>query len=62
MVLGLVACCRYIASDCDAVAIMRDAQRYTQTPEDAVAVALKAGTCWLVMTMVNSSLSPIAFT
>ncbi|KAG8089727.1 hypothetical protein GUJ93_ZPchr0011g27674 [Zizania palustris] len=33
----------YIASDCDAVAIMRDAQRYTQTPEDAVAVALKAG-------------------
>uniref|UniRef100_J3N7L2 Glycoside hydrolase family 3 N-terminal domain-containing protein n=1 Tax=Oryza brachyantha TaxID=4533 RepID=J3N7L2_ORYBR len=33
----------YIASDCDAVAIMRDAQRYTPTPEDAVAVALKAG-------------------
>uniref|UniRef100_A0A0E0MET5 Fibronectin type III-like domain-containing protein n=1 Tax=Oryza punctata TaxID=4537 RepID=A0A0E0MET5_ORYPU len=33
----------YIASDCDAVAILRDAQRYTQTPEDAVAVALKAG-------------------
>ncbi|KAG8089728.1 hypothetical protein GUJ93_ZPchr0011g27674 [Zizania palustris] len=41
----LAACLlrRYIASDCDAVAIMRDAQRYTQTPEDAVAVALKAG-------------------
>ncbi|KAM0931531.1 hypothetical protein ACQ4PT_000279 [Festuca glaucescens] len=33
----------YIASDCDAVAIMRDAQRYAQTPEDAVALALKAG-------------------
>ncbi|KAL6875728.1 hypothetical protein ACP4OV_013241 [Aristida adscensionis] len=33
----------YIASDCDAVAIMRDAQRYTPTPEDAVAVSLKAG-------------------
>ncbi|XP_062183467.1 probable beta-D-xylosidase 7 [Phragmites australis] len=33
----------YVASDCDAVAIMRDAQRYTPTPEDAVAVSLKAG-------------------
>ncbi|XP_066337893.1 probable beta-D-xylosidase 7 [Miscanthus floridulus] len=33
----------YIASDCDAVAIMRDAQRYAPTPEDAVAVSLKAG-------------------
>uniref|UniRef100_A0A453HDS1 Fibronectin type III-like domain-containing protein n=1 Tax=Aegilops tauschii subsp. strangulata TaxID=200361 RepID=A0A453HDS1_AEGTS len=42
----LVACvraCRYVASDCDAVAIMRDAQRYAPTPEDAVALALKAG-------------------
>ena len=34
----------YVASDCDAVAIMRDAQRYAPTPEDAVAVSLKAGT------------------
>ncbi|PNT63716.1 hypothetical protein BRADI_4g20240v3, partial [Brachypodium distachyon] len=33
----------YTASDCDAVAIMRDAQRYAQSPEDAVALALKAG-------------------
>ena len=33
----------YVASDCDAVAIMRDAQRYAPTPEDTVAVALKAG-------------------
>ncbi|XP_044980335.1 probable beta-D-xylosidase 7 [Hordeum vulgare subsp. vulgare] len=33
----------YVASDCDAVAIMRDAQRYAPTPEDAVALALKAG-------------------
>nr|CAB3489747.1 unnamed protein product [Digitaria exilis] len=33
----------YVASDCDAVAIMRDAQRYAATPEDAVAVSLKAG-------------------
>ncbi|TVU25763.1 hypothetical protein EJB05_28271, partial [Eragrostis curvula] len=33
----------YIASDCDAVAIMRDAQRYTPTPEDAVSASLKAG-------------------
>ncbi|CAO2141518.1 unnamed protein product [Urochloa humidicola] len=33
----------YVSSDCDAVAIMRDAQRYEPTPEDTVAVALKAG-------------------
>ncbi|GJN06644.1 hypothetical protein PR202_ga24396 [Eleusine coracana subsp. coracana] len=33
----------YIASDCDAVAIMRDAQRYAPTSEDAVAASLKAG-------------------
>ncbi|TKW00457.1 hypothetical protein SEVIR_8G110500v4 [Setaria viridis] len=33
----------YVASDCDAVAIMRDAQRYAASPEDAVAVSLKAG-------------------
>lgn len=36
---------RYVSSDCDAVAIMHDAQRYTPTPEDTVAVALKAGKC-----------------
>ncbi|GJN27946.1 hypothetical protein PR202_gb16014 [Eleusine coracana subsp. coracana] len=33
----------YISSDCDAVAIMRDAQRYAPTSEDAVAASLKAG-------------------
>ncbi|KAL6660678.1 hypothetical protein ACP70R_001713 [Stipagrostis hirtigluma subsp. patula] len=33
----------YVSSDCDAVAIMRDAQRYAPTPEDTVAAALKAG-------------------
>ncbi|CAM0875942.1 unnamed protein product [Alopecurus aequalis] len=33
----------YIASDCDAVAIMRDAQKYAPTPEDAVTLSLKAG-------------------
>jgi beta-glucosidase-like glycosyl hydrolase len=33
----------YVASDCDAIAIMHDAQRYAPTPEDTVAVALKAG-------------------
>ncbi|OEL16065.1 putative beta-D-xylosidase 7 [Dichanthelium oligosanthes] len=33
----------YVASDCDAVAIMRDAQRYAASPEDAIAVSLKAG-------------------
>uniref|UniRef100_A0A0D9XRJ3 Fibronectin type III-like domain-containing protein n=1 Tax=Leersia perrieri TaxID=77586 RepID=A0A0D9XRJ3_9ORYZ len=33
----------YVSSDCDAVALMRDAQRYAPTPEDTVAVAMKAG-------------------
>ncbi|KQJ88654.1 probable beta-D-xylosidase 7 isoform X1 [Brachypodium distachyon] len=33
----------YVSSDCDAVALLRDAQRYRATPEDTVAVALKAG-------------------
>ena len=34
---------RYIASDCDAVSIIHDAQGYAKTPEDAVAAVLKAG-------------------
>ncbi|KAL7141591.1 hypothetical protein ABFS83_08G063600 [Erythranthe nasuta] len=34
----------YITSDCDAVATIYEYQEYTKTPEDAVAVALKAGT------------------
>ncbi|CAN0922632.1 Probable beta-D-xylosidase 7 [Linum grandiflorum] len=33
----------YITSDCDAVAIMHDAQGYAKQPEDAVADVLKAG-------------------
>ncbi|KAL6660680.1 hypothetical protein ACP70R_001715 [Stipagrostis hirtigluma subsp. patula] len=33
----------YVASDCDAVAIMRDEHPFAPTPEDKVAVALKAG-------------------
>ncbi|KAK9134311.1 hypothetical protein Syun_013641 [Stephania yunnanensis] len=33
----------YITSDCDAVAIIYENQRYTKTPEDAVADVLKAG-------------------
>uniref|UniRef100_A0ACD5X5Y6 Uncharacterized protein n=1 Tax=Avena sativa TaxID=4498 RepID=A0ACD5X5Y6_AVESA len=33
----------YVSSDCDAVALMRDAQHYRPTPEDTVAAALKAG-------------------
>ncbi|KAK9110663.1 hypothetical protein Sjap_018723 [Stephania japonica] len=33
----------YITSDCDAVAIIFENQRYTKTPEDAVADVLKAG-------------------
>jgi hypothetical protein len=34
---------RYIASDCDAVSIIHDAQGYAKTPEDAVVAVLKAG-------------------
>ncbi|PSR87864.1 Beta-D-xylosidase [Actinidia chinensis var. chinensis] len=34
----------YITSDCDAVATIYEYQHYTKSPEDAVAVALKAGT------------------
>ncbi|TMW99366.1 hypothetical protein EJD97_002668 [Solanum chilense] len=34
----------YITSDCDAVATIYENQNYTRTPEDAVALALKAGT------------------
>uniref|UniRef100_A0ACD5XHT0 Uncharacterized protein n=1 Tax=Avena sativa TaxID=4498 RepID=A0ACD5XHT0_AVESA len=33
----------YVSSDCDAVALMHDAQRYRATPEDTVAAALTAG-------------------
>ncbi|KAG6776015.1 hypothetical protein POTOM_019518 [Populus tomentosa] len=33
----------YIASDCDAVSIIHDAQGYAKTPEDAVVAVLKAG-------------------
>ncbi|KAL7585206.1 probable beta-D-xylosidase 7 [Lactuca sativa] len=33
----------YIASDCDAVAIMHDVQGYSKLPEDAVASVIKAG-------------------
>ncbi|XP_071713319.1 probable beta-D-xylosidase 7 [Rutidosis leptorrhynchoides] len=33
----------YIASDCDAVAIMHDVQGYSKLPEDAVSSVLKAG-------------------
>ncbi|KAL3514094.1 hypothetical protein ACH5RR_026811 [Cinchona calisaya] len=33
----------YIASDCDAVAVMHDNQGYSKLPEDAVADTLKAG-------------------
>jgi len=34
---------RYIVSDCDSVEVYYDAIHYTATPEDAVALALKAG-------------------
>jgi len=39
---------RYITSDCDAVAIIHDAQGYAKTAEDAVADVLKAGTSSLL--------------
>lgn len=35
--------CRYITSDCNAVATIYEYQRYVKSPEDAVADALKAG-------------------
>jgi beta-D-xylosidase 4 len=34
---------RYIVSDCDSVEVYYNAIHYTKTPEDAVALALKAG-------------------
>lgn len=34
---------RYIVSDCDSIEVYYDAIHYTATPEDAVALALKAG-------------------
>ncbi|PWA37659.1 glycosyl hydrolase family protein [Artemisia annua] len=34
----------YITSDCDAIATIYEYQNYTKSPEDAVALALKAGT------------------
>lgn len=34
---------RYIVSDCDAVASMFENHKYVNSPEDAVALALKAG-------------------
>lgn len=35
--------CRYVTSDCDAVAIIYEDQKYAKSPEDAVADVLKAG-------------------
>lgn len=40
----LVLLSRYIVSDCDSVEVFYNAIHYTSTPEDAVALALKAGT------------------
>lgn len=34
---------RYIVSDCDSIEVYYDRINYTSTPEDAVALALKAG-------------------
>ena len=35
---------RYIVSDCDSIMVYHEKMHYTETPEDAVALALKAGT------------------
>jgi len=35
--------CRYITSDCDAVAVMFEDHKYAKAPEDAVADVIKAG-------------------
>lgn len=35
--------CRYVTSDCDAVAIIYADQKYTSSPEDSIADVLKAG-------------------
>lgn len=35
--------CRYIVSDCDSVGVFYDSQHYTSTPEEAAAMAIKAG-------------------
>lgn len=35
--------CRYITSDCDAVATVFEYQHYAKSPEEAVADVLKAG-------------------
>jgi beta-D-xylosidase 4 len=40
-IYGLVS--RYIVSDCDSVEVYYNDIHYTATPEDAVALALKAG-------------------
>ena len=35
--------CRYITSDCDAVAVIYEEHKYAKAPEDAVADVIKAG-------------------
>ena len=35
--------CRYIVSDCDSIEVYHKSINYTATPEDAVALALNAG-------------------
>jgi hypothetical protein len=49
---------RYITSDCDAVAIIHDAQGYAKTAEDAVADVLKAGTRSLLFFSIRTWINP----
>lgn len=43
IILSIPIIIRYITSDCDAVSIIRDAQGYAKSPEEAVVDVLKAG-------------------
>lgn len=43
IVFSLLVIHSYITSDCDAVSVIYTNQNYTKTPEDAVAITLKAG-------------------
>lgn len=40
----------YVVTDCDSIQVLYESINYTATPEDAVALALKAGTLHLFET------------
>lgn len=53
--------CRYITSDCDAVAIIHENQNYAPSPEDAVAAVLKAGQISLIRYCICISDGKLSF-